>query len=259
MPDLTIAIGCMVWVPVAAWTVTMIHYMIGDEIDVVTGIICIALGLILGAYTMISKDPVTRPYFVVAALSMLILYPWFRNMLDKRELHALEVEMIERAYENLGKYPTHLGAKLRIAKGLYQRGHAREAITLAEKALEKTPKRLAEEEHRLLREWKRDTPPFAPLQGTSCPHCNRPNPATEFFCLNCARPLWIVAAKNAAFAPQTLNTLLLIWFAGVLGLIGIPVVSKYVSPELKVVALVGILIAVAAIVLFAVRRHRMTA
>lgn len=259
MPDLSIAIGCMVWVPVAAWVVTMIHYMIGDEIDVITGILCILVGLILGAYTMMSKDPVTRPYFVLAALSMLIIFPWFRGMMEKRELRNIEIEAIERAYENLGKYPTHLGAKIRIARGLYQRGFTREAITLAEKALENTPKRLAEDEHRQLREWKMDVPPFEPLRWMNCPHCSCNNAPSEFFCAHCGRPLWEAVAKQTAFSSESLNLLLLLWLAGIVGLVGIPLASAYVSPQLKVVAVVGILIAVAAIALFALRRYRTTA
>lgn len=259
MPDLSIAVGCMVWVPIAAWTVCMIQWMIGDEVDVITGILCIAVGLVLGAYTMMSKDPVTRPYFVLAALSMLVLFPWVRSLLEKRSLANLEVEMLERAYENLGMHPTHLGAKLRIARALYARGLYRQAITLAEKSLENTPKRLAEEEFRMVREWRRDSPDFAPLKWMSCQSCHCNNAPTDFFCGHCARPLWISVAKHGAFSPETANTLLLIWIGGVFGLIGIPMAAAYVPAQLKAPVVVGILIVVATFVFGAVRRSRMTA
>lgn len=259
MPDLSIAVGCMVWVPVAAWTVSMIHWMIGDEIDVITGILCIFAGLGLGAYTMMSKDPATRPYFVLAAFSMLVLFPWLRNILDKRSLANLEYEQMERAYETLGMQPTHLGAKLRIARTLYSRGNYRQAITLAEKALEGTPPRLADEEYRMIRDWRRDSPEFAPLKWMNCQQCGCANSPTDFFCAHCARPLWIVVARHGAFTSETANTLLLVWLGCVIGLVGIPVTAAYVPPQLRAPVVVGILIVVATFVFGALRRARMTA
>jgi hypothetical protein len=237
----------------------MIQWMIADEIDIVTGILCIFAGLGLGAYTMMSKDPVTRPYFVIAALSMLVLFPWIRNLLEKRALVNLDYETMERAYETLGLYPTHLGAKLKIAKGLYTRGHYRQAITLAEKALENTPKRLAEDEYRLVRDWRKDNPEFEPLKWMACQACGCNNSPTDFFCAHCAKPLWMVVARHGAFSSETANTLLLAWLGGVVGLVGIPLTSTYVPAELKTPVVVGILIVAATFVFGALRRSRMTA
>lgn len=259
MPDLSIAFGCMVWVPVAAWTVWMIQWMISDEIEVLTGLLCITAGLVLGAYTMISKDASMRPYFVIAAFSMLVVFPWIRAALNKRETVNLDHEMMERAYEQLGSNPTHLGAKLRIAKGLYLRGFYRQAITLAEKALENTPKRLAEDEYRTVRDWRRDSPEFVPLKWMSCGHCGCNNAPTDFFCNHCARPIWLLVARKSVFSSETANTLLLAWLGGVIGLIGIPLTATYVTPELKTPVVVGILIVAATFVLSAVRRSRSTA
>jgi len=249
----------MVWVPVAAWTIWMIQWMIADEIEVITGILCIAAGLALGAYTMMSKDAATRPYFVIAAVSMLVVFPLIRSTLEKRALVSLDHELMERAYDQLGSYPTHLGAKLRIAKALYARGYYRQAITLAEKALENTPKRLAEDEYRLVREWRKDSPEFAPLKWMGCSNCGCNNSPTDFFCMHCARPLWLQVAKGAAFANETANTLLLAWLGGVVGLIGIPLTANYVTPQLKTPVVVGILIVATTLVLFAFRRSRTTA
>ena len=111
----------------------------------------------------------------------------------------------------------------------------------------------------MLREWKRDTPIFEPLRWQSCAHCGCSNAPTEFFCAHCGRPLWEVAARNGAFGKDTLNLLLLLWLAAVIGLVGIPLTAAYVSPQLKLPVVVGILVAVTAIATFAWRRYRTTA
>lgn len=259
MPDLSIGIGFLVWIPIAAWTVCMIQWMIADEIDILTGVLCIAVGLALGAYTMMSKDPTTRPYFVIAAISMLVLFPWIRNLLEKRALLHLDYESMERAYETLGLHPTHLGAKIKIARTLYSRGHYRQAITLAEKSLENTPKRLAEDEFRMIRTWRQSNPEFEPLKWMACSSCGSNNSPTDFFCARCAKPLWIVVAKHGAFSSDTANTLLLVWLGGVVGLVGIPLTSAYVPTQLKTPVVVGILIVAATFVIGALRRSRTTA
>lgn len=246
----------MVWVPVAAWTVSMIHWMLGDEVDVITGILCICFGLGLGAYTMMSHDPHTRPFFVLAALSMLVLFPALRHYKDNRELVALDFDQMERAYETLGLYPNHLGAKIKIARSLHKRKLESHAITLAEHVLAETPKNLAEEEFRMLREWKRDLPSFAPLKWQGCPHCGCNNAPTDFFCAHCARPIWIVIARRGAFGSEMANMLLTLWMASVIGLVGIPLAAYSLPPQLRTFTVVGILIIVAALAFHAIRRYR---
>ncbi|MEQ1936349.1 MAG: tetratricopeptide repeat protein, partial [Fimbriimonadaceae bacterium] len=154
MQDPTILIGCMVWLPVGIWTISMIQWMITGDVDPLVGILSIGIGLVLGGYTMMTKDTHLRPYFVIAAMSMVIFYPILNKLKNDRENSNLDLEIMERAYEQLGSNPKHLGAQFRIARTLQMKGHLEEAVALLRRTTEGLPKRLIEPEVRTLRQWE---------------------------------------------------------------------------------------------------------
>jgi hypothetical protein len=243
MQDPTILIGCMVWLPVGIWTISMIQWMIAGEVEPLVGIISIGIGLALGGYTMMTKDTHLRPYFVIGALSMVVIYPFLNKAKNDHDNNQLDFEIMERAYEQLGTNPKHLGAQFKIARALQSRGHTLEAVTLLKKATEGIQKRIIEPEMRTLRQWEAELAMRSPdsRKAVQCPFCSRTTPMDQFFCAICGRPVWYPIAKNAPFGPNVTSKLLMIWTGSVMGLIGIPIVATSFPPNLRAPGIVGIL------------------
>ncbi|MEQ1823838.1 MAG: hypothetical protein ABL949_15125 [Fimbriimonadaceae bacterium] len=221
----------------------MIQWMIAGEVDALFGLLAIGVGLVLGGYTMMTKDAHLRPYFVVGAMSMVVFYPFLNRAKDQHETNQLEFEIMEKAYEQLGTNPKHLGAQFKVARTLQSKGHILEAVTLLRKATEGMERRLIEPEMRTLRQWETELAMRPPdtRKSVVCPFCNRTTPMDQFFCAVCGRPVWYPIAKSAAFAPNVTSKLLMIWTGAMMGLIGIPIVATTFPPNLRLAGIVGIL------------------
>src|SRR5206468_11853284 len=141
---------------------------IQGEVEAPFGILGIGLGLGLGV--LVINPPAgseyLTPLIAVVVASSVALYIPLRSVIHRHELVAIDMDAIERAYQQLEERPNNVGARFKIAKLVYTRGLYGHAIKLADEALKNMPADFFTEEHKLVDGWKKqghDTSSFRAL------------------------------------------------------------------------------------------------
>lgn len=245
--------GCLVWLPLIVWTVLIIGWMITAEIDIVVGILALLMVLAMGVLAFNSPTPILPPLLFVAGLGTLVMLPVARLAMNKAELKSFEQESMERAYELLGTNPRNIGGKLRMARALYNHGHAALAAEVAEKALQGMSETTFREEWKNVREWRAAAPGPAPAT-IRCVHCGYQNASEQMFCQGCGERYLLAYVQGRTVAPGLKGKLIAGWFAAMLAMVGIPVAATTLAPALALVAILLLLGGAVAILYFAFRR-----
>jgi hypothetical protein len=256
-PNSTLDLVCatLIWIPVTIGILSFIGWAIQGEIEPLVGFAGVIIALLLGGLAIVPNTRHLAPFLLVSAVGAMILLPMARAQYEKRELGQIDLHKVEKAYELLRRDRNNIEARMRIAKVLYQRGYHPQAVTLASAALDKAPRALFEEELRLLRQWQ--THPIAqPVPGLTCIECGAKNKAGEVFCAKCRAPILLHYAKGSWVAPNAFRRLLMIWIAGGLSIVGIPLAQYRMSPNKSGVVVVLLLSCSGLIVWLALRKGK---
>jgi hypothetical protein len=188
----------------------------------------------------------------LAAFSAVLLFPVVRRQKDRRDFAKLDMERLEKAYEDLRKNPKNIGALLKVAAILQSRGLTGQAVVLAEETLKHAPKGVFEEEHRTLKQWKRE-PIAQPVPGITCLDCGMRNKAGIVFCSKCKAPILLYYAKGHWMNPFAMRKLLLFWLAVIVPLVGLPVTTELLGVDKRVPIAVMLLGVSAMLIIVALR------
>lgn len=214
--------ACTVWIPLAGWMVVLIGWMIAGDIETPTGLAGIVLGGLLGLLTVNPPIPGTGPLFFCMILATMLIYPVLRLAIQKREMVSIDIEQIESAYEALSQKPDNVGAKIKLSKGLFDRGMPGPAIAIMEGALLGMPRNLVSDELRTLSSWKlqaSDPNHFRPLTCLSCSAVNQPS---DIFCKRCRGAYLLERAKGAWMGSTLIKKVIGVWIVVVLLVGAIP-------------------------------------
>jgi hypothetical protein len=256
-PNSTIDLVCatLIWIPVTIGILSFIGWAIQGEVEPLVGFAGIVISLSLGGLAIVPNTRHLAPFLLVAALGAMILIPMARAQHEKWEHAKIDLGRVERAYELLRRDRNNIEAKMRIAKVLYQRGYVPQAVTLAEKALDKAPRAVFEEEFRMLRQWQ--VHPIAqPVPSLVCIECGSKNKPGEVFCGKCRAPILLHYARGSWVAPNAFRRMLLIWVAGGLSIVGIPLAQSRMLPNKSSLVVVLLLGCSALIVWLALRKGK---
>jgi len=240
-----LAAGCLIWIPVIIGVVAMVGWVIQGEVDAIFGVTAILVLLTIGGMAMVTTNQKIAPYLLAGACSAVILFPIARSQSDKRALIKLDLEKLEKAYEDLKINPRNIGARFRVAKILHSRGLVDQAIVLAEESLKGAPRGVFEEEMQTLKGWKRH-PIAQPVPGVTCLACGQKNKAGTAFCKGCGGPVLLYYAKGLWINPHSLRKVLLIWLAIMLPLVGMPI-AKETLDSTKTVIISVLLLSISAV------------
>jgi hypothetical protein len=237
--------GCFTWLAVAVMVVSLINWMIMGEIDVGSGVIGISAAMVLGFLSLNPPEPMLSPILMIAALATLVLAPLTRIMMNRSALSSLEVEAIGRAYEMLATKPDNFGAKIRLARSLYNKGIQAHAIAIAENALSTVPERLFPEEHRMLAQWRNQAHELESPVRIRCIECGVPNFPGTVFCSSCGAPFLLDYAQGKWIKSSTVKRVVAGWAVALMALVGIPVAASslpiYIAaPAILVLLILGI-------------------
>lgn len=228
-------IGCFVWIPVIAMMFFFISSMIMAEIDVGTGFVGLAFSLALGFFAFKPPDPSLTPVIFVFSVSSLIAIPILRWLLNRADLHNLQLENVENAYEALAQKSNNIGAQIKLAKAIHTRGMHSHAIAMLEKALTGMDAGLFSDDLRMLRQWRQHVQPseFRTLTCVGCGHENQPG---SIFCATCSRPYLLDYARG--WTSGGLVRKISAGWIGAVGLgFGIPLASKSLPPGAALVVI----------------------
>jgi len=218
--------GCLVWIPVAFWVISLVHWMVQGEVEAGWGIVGIFVAMLLGFTTMLPPRPELGPFLFAGVVISSVLFPAFRNTLRKRALDAVDFEAAENAYEMLRIKPDNYVIRLKFAKMLYKRGLRGSAMILAEQSLPHLPQAGFFEEHRMFEGWKRSLQYGAPPeQYVVCLECGHRNPPATFVCESCQAEFLIDHLRGRWIGRNLGRKLLAAWASIMLALIGIPMAA----------------------------------
>ncbi len=226
----------VVWIPVSIWVVSLIHWMIQGDIDVLSGFAGSVIGLVLGMLTVKPPFPNSSFLFLGAILAVMFMYPFIKNTVDARAHQAIDVDIIRRAYEGIDENPNNFGARWRLAQQLYHRGVYGHALQIADDLLAKADQEIFHDEIKLLNKWKDQIRPdeIRPLPCLECGWMNEPG---EVYCHRCNSKFLLDYAKGKWLGYRSMRRLISVWIAAVSGLVGIPTALASLPPRQAIVVI----------------------
>src|SRR5687768_314904 len=108
----------LIWLPLGLWVVSLVQWMIQDELDILVGIV--GIGVAIGLMVLTARPPDKRlpPVIFVCVIATVVLFPVVRQALLRRSLASMDNEIVERAYRLLKEKPANIGSEVKIASVL---------------------------------------------------------------------------------------------------------------------------------------------
>jgi len=245
-------IGCLAWIPLAVWILACVNWAIGGDIDPITGILGVFFAFGLGYEAINPPVPAMAPLTVIAVLVTVVMFPFARTAMDRRQLRGIDIEALERSYQALSVRPDNVIAKFKIAKCLFDLGVCGHALRIAESLAPHMPQRFFTEELRTLRKWQMmqiEGRFFAPI---SCAECQTSNPPGNLFCEKCGSAFLLDFAKGKVVGKRLGKKLVSTWIALIAVLVGLPA-AKALPPGPCIATVASMLIFAVTMVYFAFR------
>ena len=219
------ALGCLVWVPVAVWTVSMVGWMVHGEIEALYGVLALAAIYAMAYLTTRPPDPVFSPFLFVGVLGTVVMYPVFRRSFEGRANRRIDLDLIAGAYETLAVKPDNVGPRIRMAEIVASRGMYATAVQILEPCVPSMAATVFPNELKAYASWRAaawDANAYAPLP---CPACGMRNPPGELYCRRCRGPFVLDRARGAWLGSGVSRRWLSSWLVGTLVVVGVPLVA----------------------------------
>lgn len=249
-PILPFAVVSMI--PAVAWTVSIVGWMISDEVGSLEGTFSIGLVFSLCVLAITTTEVMVS---MAACFSLLIagaIYPLVKVHLHRRAHLMIDLDIMRSAYRQLDAKSTNVGAKVQLAKMCYKRGLIGPALALMKEAVADAPTALQDE--------KRTVDVWESMHGKSlsdreirCPRCSATNKPSERYCRHCKSALLINLAGGGQLMNGTPLRVFWVWVVAVATLIVAPALAIVLPPTYSIPAMAGLLL-LSAIVLYRILR-----
>ncbi|MCB8933148.1 MAG: hypothetical protein M9921_12530 [Fimbriimonadaceae bacterium] len=248
--------GCVVWIPVAIWVISLVHWMIQGDIDVVFGIPGVIAAFVLGGFTLNPPTPALSPVFLMVAVLGVVLFPSLRAALDRRALARIDDESLASAHDALKEKPDNVGARLRIARVIAQKGLPGHAAAIAYAALHGLPEAHFTAELREAAKWKAQGAYPDASRPIVCAACGESNGPGDLYCSRCRAPFLLDWAQGRWSGDRTARKLVAVWISAILAMVGIPSAAAALPPVVAVLAIVVLFALVGGVLWLAFRPER---
>jgi hypothetical protein len=253
--DLTLVFfGLITWFPICVWVSCMIHWAIMGDLEWYLALPGTCLALVLGIVAIHPPVEILSPICCGAAYVTVLLYPAVQVLNQRRQQKEMDVDDMDEAYRILGQTPGNPLAKFKLAQSVYRLGYIGHAIALGDVALQGLPERVATEEYRMLKRWKRGDVPADTLRPIPCVECHTYCQPGWTHCRNCGAQFLLHRVRGKILPSSVFRKLVSFWAAAILLLIGLPIAaSLQTGPAVTLVA--ALAVAVGAILFFTLRRR----
>ncbi len=233
--------GLLALIPATLWTVTLVGWMITDEIGVIEGIFGISAVLALLFITAQTKEPLFGITAVLALAVAGILFPFFQRAMSSRAHLQIDMDLMWAAYRLLDAKRTNVGAKVQLAKLCYKRGLLTPAIALLRDAVESAPE-LLKDEKKVLRIWESEQARAGSAQNVlQCPKCHFNNTVNSRYCRHCGSAILLHLAGGSWIQNNLVLNAFYIWAITVAALILAPYALHTLPPIYAALAIFVIL------------------
>lgn len=241
--------GCFAWFVVSVYVVAFIQWMIGGEVDAVTGVLGVGVFLGMG-FTMVKPPyPELQNLSVIGIYSSAVMFPVLRFSFRRRDKRGAEIEAIRKAYEGFVFRPDNPAAKIKLARHIYGLGLRGHAYVLAEHAIPNLPRQYFPDEHRMFAQWQAHPPSPREFQPLGCIECATPNPPGTVHCLSCGARYLLHRVEGRVLSKGLGRKLLGAWIVMMIALGGMPLASRLPGTTSVVVVVALMVAALGALVL----------
>jgi hypothetical protein len=235
-------LGFFALFPAALWVVTLVGWMITDEIGMLEGIFGISAVLALLFITAQVKEPFFGMMAVLALMVAGILYPVIRSAMSSRAHLQIDMDLMWAAYRLLDARRTNVGAKVQLAKLCYKRGLTASAIALLRDAVDSAPE-LLKDEKKVLQLWESEQARMGPTPSfLQCPKCLSPNTINSRYCRHCGVAILLHLAGRSWIQNTILLNAFYIWAITVAALVLVPYALHALPPVYAAIAIILILV-----------------
>ncbi len=234
--------SCLILIPAGILAVSIVHWMIGDEIDFMTGITGIFIVILM--IFVCNRPPYdwVSPVIFFGLLAVVIGIPGARRLADMKVMTDIDIDRLSRLYQNLDKAPGDGLREYAIARVLYDMNLCGHAVGVARKAIGKIPSIALTNEEYELKRWE-SAIIDNPQELLNCPSCRAKGDFGTLYCSKCGSPYVLYHFKLPKQGGMS-NQVILIWSIMIFGIILIPILAS-LDPIFALIGIPLVLILVA--------------
>lgn len=203
-------------------TLVVLKWTISGDIDALAGIFAMLVLVGTMFVSLATKNQVMQGVAVVGAISLIAMFPFAANYLDRHDLREINAEHIDKTILELSIRPDNFPAWFKLAESLFTAGYHGHAIALAEQTLARIPNNmdpfhnrsmrdLYRSEEIMVKKWRRDATNPKRHRPIACPKCGQQNQPGTINCIKCETPYLLLLSRNVGTRTGAFAKLVIGW------------------------------------------------
>lgn len=202
--------------------VVMVWWMLETKIETGVGLAGIAGCLTAMAVSIAAGSSIVTGTIMVSFIGLVLMYPFAENKLAETELRGYNIELMDRAHQELNRRPDNVPAAFQLARSLYHYGMRGHAIALSQQTLDRLSNNQDPTQNRSIRDiyrneeyelknWKSASEDPRYYRPLACPQCKAMNPPGNLACNRCQSPYLLEIARSADPRLKVKGKIVLAW------------------------------------------------
>ncbi|MBX3113532.1 MAG: zinc ribbon domain-containing protein [Fimbriimonadaceae bacterium] len=202
--------------------VRVLWWTVAGDIDAAPGILTMILLIVAFAFAAGTKNPVAQGATIIATLSLMVMFPFASNYLDRHDLREINAEHIDRAFLELSLHPDNFPAWFKLCDSLFQAGYHGHAIALGEQTINRLPverdpfknvslRDMYLSEERMIKQWRVDSRDPKRHKPVACPKCGAMNQPGTINCVKCGIPYLLLLSRKMGTRSRAFTKLVIGW------------------------------------------------
>lgn len=176
--------GLAMLIPLFVWAFIIVQHMIHQDIDLLTGFVALAVGIILLQVTQTTPH---KPLAFACATVAILLAPshyLITKLWNRHQDKTFDGDLLRKLHATIKLNQTNLPAKFRLAETLWDIGMRGHAYGYAATLLPDMNPYYFSREHQTVKKWfsQLGNEDLAPIQ---CKKCGLKNPPGDIYCSRC--------------------------------------------------------------------------
>jgi len=202
--------------------VRVLWWTVAGDIDAAPGILTMIMLIVAFAFAAGTKNPMAQGATIIATLSLMVMFPFASNYLDRHDLREINAEHIDRAFLELSLHPDNFPAWFKLCDSLFQAGYHGHAIALGEQTINRLPierdpfknvslRDMYMSEERMIKQWRVDSRDPKRHKAIACPKCGAMNQPGTINCVKCGIPYLLLLSRKIGTRSRAFTKLVIGW------------------------------------------------